>query len=132
MRYTLLQFVAFCVATVGVLGCEQSELEMNQKQSGDGPQCIEVHDDVRFAAGPIYTGRIFGGDVGGLRHGLGAASTLVFRVTDRQAENSAVYLGPRFHAEHLWGQGAEDNRALFTLGLEVRWVTFDTTRSGWF
>jgi len=56
---------------------------------------------------------------------------VVFEVVDLGAEDSALYLGPRLQAEHLWGQDGESNRGLFTLGLEIRWVTFDTTGNSW-
>ena len=92
---------------------------------------METGDEIRFSAGPIYAARIFDGEASGARHGLGGGAALVFEVADLQAEDSALYLGPRLQAEHIWGQDEEKNRGLFTLGLELRWVTFDTTGNSW-
>lgn len=106
----------------GYLGSYQSGYGTVMPELG-----FETGGDLRWGAGMVYAPRFIGGADPVTRHGLGGAAELVAQVMNLGAEHAGLYLGPRLQAEHVWGVGEESSRGLFTLGLCLRWVTFDTS-----
>jgi hypothetical protein len=92
---------------------------------------VEFGQTVRGSFGSLYSPRFLFTGEDATRHGVGVAGQALFPIVDLGGEDSKLMIGPRLQTEYLFGAGDEAGRGLFSLGIVVRWVAFDTTNNRW-
>ena len=79
-----------------------------------------------------WAGRFLAEEHAHVSHAFATDAKLLWSVRELGGEKSRLLLGPRIFAEYLAGPAGGPDRGLFGIGLELRYVAFDTTGNRWF